>query len=107
VKTHEDANVKTHEDANRCRAVARPVLCEPRPAAAAAADTAAAADATAGAEATASTPAADGNPAEQQERLPDTYDDTDLYEQLLKEFLDAAAPGAGLALQRVSTNTDR
>lgn len=80
------------------------MLCEPRPAdAAAAAGAAAAADA----EATAGTPAADGEPAEQQERLPETYDDTDLYEQLLKEYLDAAAPGAGLALQRVSTNTNR
>lgn len=78
------------------------MLCEPG---AAADDAAAAAAAADGAIDTLPEPAgpAEGAAAGGQ-LLPHTYDDADLYEQLLKEYLEGAgAPGGGAAtLQRVS-----
>lgn len=53
--------------------------------------------------------AADGGAGASQleQRLPHTYDDGDLYEQLLKEFLEGSgAPGGGgVLLQRVSRDS--
>lgn len=79
------------------RTGAAPVLCEPQPSGDGAAE--APADAAADAE------PADGavrQQEDQQERLPHTYDDADLYEQLLKEYLEGSGSvGGGLLLQRV------
>lgn len=51
--------------------------------------------------------AAAGRSASAAEHVPHTYDDADLYEQLLKAFLDGAAPGAGIALQKVGNRSHR
>lgn len=80
-----------------CSVGPAPVLCEPEPPedglADAAADAAADADATGGSA---------QQQLEQQQRLPHTYDDADLYEQLLKEYLEGSgAAGGGMLLQRV------
>lgn len=80
------------------RAGAPPMLCKPRQPDVT--DGAAADSATANG----STDAAAGAASDVDQRLPHTYDDADLYEQLLKEFLEGSgAPGSGAALlQRVS-----
>jgi hypothetical protein len=77
-----------------CRDGAPRVLCEPPAAGGGPAATPAERDSL-----------ADGAASADERRLPHTYDDGDLYEQLLKEYLEGAgAPGGGAAtLQRVST----
>lgn len=80
------------------RSDALPVLCDPR-AGGADADAAASDDSDAEALAVPSV-GRDTEP----ERVPHTYDDADLYDQLLKAYLDSAAPGAGVAL-RVCNNS--
>ena len=79
------------------------MLCEPD---AAAEGAAAAADGAVDALPASGSPAggADNGAAAVGQLLPHTYDDADLYEQLLKEYLEGAgAPGGGAAtLQRVS-----
>jgi hypothetical protein len=83
-----------------CRNGSPGVLCEPDAAADGAGETA---------DGAANTLPASGDPAGGAaaggQLLPHTYDDADLYEQLLKEYLEGAgAPGGGAAtLQRVSS----
>lgn len=96
-----------------CRADAQPVLCAPPVHSSNGVDDSDGSDVAAleavagdGAGGSDCTPpgAAAGRAASAAEHVPHTYDDADLYEQLLKAFLDAAAPGAGIALQKVGNS---